>query len=78
MNFVNLMILNAKLSKNLWGTTLLVVCHIHNRIPPTKHTTIKTIIFYFHKCKKYVAKREFLMDFKHLEDIRKTLVRNNF
>jgi hypothetical protein len=30
---VNAMILNAKLSFNLWGEALLIACHLHNRIP---------------------------------------------
>ena len=30
---VNAMILNAKLSFNLWGKALLTACHVHNRIP---------------------------------------------
>jgi len=33
VDMVNAMILNAKLSFNLWGEALLTACHVHNRIP---------------------------------------------
>jgi transposase InsO family protein len=33
VDMVNAMILNAKLSFNLWGEALLIACHLHNRIP---------------------------------------------
>ena len=32
----NAMILNAKLSFNLWGEAFLTACHVHNRIPSKK------------------------------------------
>jgi hypothetical protein len=33
---INAIILNAKLSFNLWREALLTVCHVHNRIPSRK------------------------------------------
>ena len=33
VEMINAMILNAKLSFNLWGEALLTACHVHNRIP---------------------------------------------
>jgi hypothetical protein len=33
---INAMILNAKLSFNLWREALLTACHVHNRIPSRK------------------------------------------
>ena len=32
VEIINAMILNAKLSFNLWGEALLTACHVHNRI----------------------------------------------
>ena len=37
LEMVNAMILHAKLNFNLWGETLLTVCHILNRIPMKKN-----------------------------------------
>ena len=34
---VNVMLLHAKLSFNLWGEALLIVCHVLNRIPMKKN-----------------------------------------
>jgi hypothetical protein len=36
MDMINAMLLNAKLPNNLWGGTLLITCHIHNRVPSKK------------------------------------------
>jgi hypothetical protein len=36
VEMINAMILNAKLSFNLWGVALLTACHVHNRIPSRK------------------------------------------
>ena len=36
VEMINAMILNAKLSYNLWGEALLTVCHVHNRISSRK------------------------------------------
>jgi hypothetical protein len=36
VEMINAMILNAKLSYNLWGEALLTACHVHNRIPSRK------------------------------------------
>ena len=36
VEMINAMILNAKLSFNLWGEALLTACHAHNRIPSRK------------------------------------------
>jgi transposase InsO family protein len=32
VNMVNVMLLNAKFPKNLWGEALFTACHIHNRV----------------------------------------------
>jgi hypothetical protein len=36
VEMINAMILNAKLSYNLWGEALLTAFHVHNRIPSRK------------------------------------------
>ena len=36
VEMINAMILNEKLSFNLWGQALLTACHVHNRIPSRK------------------------------------------
>ena len=36
VEMINAMILNAKLSFNLWAEALLTACHAHNRIPSRK------------------------------------------
>ena len=36
VEIINAMILNAKLSFNLWGEALLTACCVHNRIPSRK------------------------------------------